>query len=155
MNKAVAKAKPAAKPDVKKTPATKQSAPAAKKVTAAKTSTKSPAKAAEPAPAPKAAAPAPDPAMPARSGRVSARLSSLTVPSMPPAVASTAAKSSFTQTMSTVLVPPPLSIKKDPKLANNWKTKPAEELSDEEVIAMPDSEYMNVKQMAYVRHKVV
>lgn len=155
MNKAVAKAKPAAKPDVKKTPATKQSAPAAKKVTAAKTSTKSPAKAAEPAPAPKAAAPTPDPAMPARSGRVSARLSSLTVPSMPPAVASTAAKSSFTQTMSTVLVPPPLSIKKDPKLANNWKTKPAEELSDEEVIAMPDSEYMNEKQMAFFRHKLV
>jgi len=151
VNKAVAKAKPAAKPEVKKTPATKQSAAAAKKVTAAK----APAKAAEPAPAPKAAAPAPDPAMPVRSGRVSARLSSLTVPSMPPAVASTAAKSSFTQTMSTVLVPPPLSIKKDPKLANNWKTKSAEELSDEEVIAMPDAEYMNEKQMAFFRHKLV
>ena len=152
MNKAVAKAKPAAKPDVKKTPAAKQAAPAAKKAA----SSKSPAKAAVPAPAPKAAAPAPDPAMPVRSGRVSARLSSLTVPSMPPAVASTAAKSSFTQTMSTVLVPPPpLSIKKDPKLANNWKTKSAEELSDDEVIAMPDSEYMNDKQMAFFRHKLV
>ena len=151
MNKAVAKAKPAAKPDVKKTPATKQPAPAAKKATAAK----SPAKVAEPAPAPQAAAPAPEPAMPVRSTRVSARLSSLTVPSMPPAVASTAAKSSFTQTMSTVLVPPPLSIKKDPKLANNWKTKSAEELTDDEVIAMPDSEYMNDKQMAFFRHKLV
>lgn len=152
MNKAVAKAKPAAKPDVKKTPAAKQSAPAAKKATASK----SPAKAAEPTPAPKAAAPVVDPSMPVRSGRVSARLSSLTVPSMPPAVASTAAKSSFTQTMSTVLVPPPpLSIKKDPKLANNWKTKSAEELSDDEVIAMPDSEYMNDKQMAFFRHKLV
>lgn len=163
MNKAVAKAKPAAKPDVKKTPAAKQSAPAAKKATAA---TKSPAKAAEPeaprkaAPAPAAPVPAPapvaDPSLPARSTRVSARLSSLTVPSMPPAVASTAAKSSFTQTMSTVLVPPPpLSVKKDPKLANNWKTKSAEELSDEEVIAMPDSEYMNEKQMAFFRNKLV
>jgi len=160
VNKAVAKAKPAAKPDVKKTPAAKQPAPAAKKAAASK----SPAKPAEPAPVRKAAAPAPaptpapaaDPGMPVRSGRVSARLSSLTVPSMPQAVASTAAKSSFTQTMSTVLVPPPpLSIKKDPKLANNWKSKPAEELSDDEVIAMPDSEYMNEKQMAFFRHKLV
>ena len=155
VNKAVAKAKPAVKPDVKKTPAAKQSAPAAKKATAAK----SPAKAPEPVAAKKevpVAAAAVDPGMPVRSGRVSARLSSLTVPSMPPTVASTAAKSSFTQTMSTVLVPPPpLAIKKDPKLANNWKTKSAEELSDDEVIAMPDSEYMNDKQMAFFRHKLV
>lgn len=159
MNKAVAKAKPAAKPEVKKTPAAKQSATtAAKKVTAAKST----AKVVEPASAPKASAavapavPVVDPTVPARSGRPSARLSSLTVPSMPPTVASTAAKSSFTQTMSTVLVPPPpLSIKKDPKLANNWKTKSVEELSDDEVIAMPDSEYMNDKQMAFFRNKLV
>jgi DnaK suppressor protein len=156
VNKAVAKAKPAAKPDVKKTPVAKQPAPAAKKATPAK----SPAKAAEPV-AVKKEAPAPAPVaadhgMPVRSGRVSARLSSLTVPSMPPTVASTAAKSSFTQTMSTVLVPPPpLAIKKDPKLANNWKTKSAEELSDDEVIAMPDTEYMNDKQMAFFRNKLV
>ncbi|EGI78042.1 RNA polymerase-binding protein DksA [Hylemonella gracilis] len=42
-------------------------------------------------------------------------------------------------------------MKKDPKLANNWKTKTAEELSDEELIAMPDSEYMNDKQLAAFR----
>ncbi|HSV61187.1 MAG TPA: RNA polymerase-binding protein DksA [Variovorax sp.] len=167
MNKVVAKAKPAAKPDVKKTPASKQAAPAAKKAAATKTPAKAAAvkHAAPPAPAPvakKAAlapVPAPavaDPSLPVRSGRVSARLSSLTVPSMPQTVASTAAKSSFTQTMSTVLVPPPpLAIKKDPKLANNWKTKSAEELSDDEVIAMPESEYMNDKQMAFFRLKLV
>ena len=178
MNKPVAKAKPATKPDVKKTPAAKQAAPAAKKVAA----TKSPAKpavaaakaeakhpsAATPVAARKTvAAPAPVPApvparvpsaslMPVRSGRVSSRLSSLTVPSMPQSVASTAAKSSFTKIMSTVLVPPPpLAVKKDPKLANNWKTKSVDELSDDEVIAMPDSEYMNDKQMAYFRLKLV
>jgi len=157
VNKAVAKAKPAAKPDVKKTPATKQPAPAAKKAAAGKAAAKPAEPPAAPKAAPAAAAPAPaDPSMPVRSTRVSARLSSLTVPSMPPTVASTAAKSSFTQTMSTVLVPPPpLAIKKDPKLANNWKTKSAEELSDDEVIAMPDSEYMNDKQMAFFRHKLV
>jgi DnaK suppressor protein len=51
--------------------------------------------------------------------------------------------------------PPPVAIKKDPKLANNWKTKSAQELSDAEVMAMPDSEYMNDKQMAFFRLKLV
>jgi len=75
---------------------------------------------------------------------------------MAQSVASTAAKSSFTQVVSTALVPPPhVAVKKDPKLANNWKTKTPEQLSDAEVMAMPDSEYMNDKQMAYFRLKLV
>jgi len=91
---------------------------------------------------------------PARGGRVS-RLSQLTVPSMPQSVASTAAKSSFVQITSNALVPPPpVAVKKDPKLANNWKSKSIEELTDAEVIAMPDSEYMNEKQMAFFRMKL-
>jgi DnaK suppressor protein len=45
--------------------------------------------------------------------------------------------------------------KKDPKLANNWKTKSAEELTDAEVLAMPDDEYMNDKQLAFFRRKLV
>jgi DnaK suppressor protein len=55
--------------------------------------------------------------------------------------------------MSQTLIAPPLpsSIKKDPKLANNWKTKPADQLSDQELMAMPDSEYMNDKQLAAFR----
>ena len=105
--------------------------------------------AAAPTPAPAPVAPAP------RVGRVS-RLSQLTVPSMAQSVASTAAKSSFTQVASTALVPPPhVALKKDPKLANNWKTKTPEQLTDAEVIAMPDAEYMNEKQMAYFRLKLV
>ncbi len=92
--------------------------------------------------------------VPARGGRVS-RLSQLTVPSMPQSIASTAAKSSFSQIVSTALVPPPpVAVKKDPKLLNNWKTKTAEQLVDAEVIAMPDSEYMNDKQMAFFRLKL-
>jgi DnaK suppressor protein len=51
--------------------------------------------------------------------------------------------------------PPVVAPKKDPKLANNWKTKSAEELSDAEVLAMPDSEYMNEKQMAFFRGKLL
>ena len=50
---------------------------------------------------------------------------------------------------------PSAAIKKDPKLANNWKTKSAEELTDPEVLAMPDAEYMNEKQMSFFRIKLV
>jgi DnaK suppressor protein len=96
-------------------------------------------------------------AEPTRSTKPSARLAQITVPSMAQSVASTAAKASYVQTMSpSVLTPPPLvAIKKDPKLANNWKAKPAEELTDAEVLAMPDSEYMNEKQMAFFRLKLM
>jgi len=44
---------------------------------------------------------------------------------------------------------------KDPKLANNWKDKPVDQLTDEEVLSMPDAEYMNDTQMAFFRHKLV
>ena len=54
-----------------------------------------------------------------------------------------------------VIAPPPhVAAKKDPKLANNWKAKAGDALSDEEVKAMPDAEYMNDKQMAFFRHKL-
>jgi DnaK suppressor protein len=51
----------------------------------------------------------------------------------------------------------PLSLvtKRDPKLANNWKTKPVEELTDADIVAMPDSEYMNDVQLAYFRLKLL
>ena len=105
--------------------------------------------------------PVPVPAAPAavaqKTGRPSSRLAQLTVPSMAQTVASTAAKASYSQSIpSPVIVPAlPSSIKKDPKLANNWKTKPVAELTDEEVIAMPDEEYMNETQMAFFRLKLV
>ena len=47
--------------------------------------------------------------------------------------------------------PLPATLKKDPKLANNWKTKSGEQLSDAELLAMPDGEYMNDKQIAAFR----
>jgi DnaK suppressor protein len=94
---------------------------------------------------------------PPRATRPSARLVQITVPSMAQSVASTAAKASYIQTPSPpVLTPPPsIPVKKDPKLANNWKTKSAAQLSDAEVLAMPDGEYMNDKQMAFFRLKLV
>lgn len=44
---------------------------------------------------------------------------------------------------------------KDKTLANNWKGKPADQLTDAELIAMPDSEYMNEVQLAAFRHRLV
>ena len=91
-----------------------------------------------------------------RPGRPSSRLASLTVPSMAQSVASTAAKASYMQLATAPLIVPPLpsATKKDPKLANNWKTKPVEQLTDAELLAMPDSEYMNDKQMGAFRLKL-
>lgn len=54
----------------------------------------------------------------------------------------------------TISAPLSLVAKRDPKLANTWKTKPVEELTDAEIVAMPDSEYMNDVQLAYFRLKL-
>ncbi|MEJ8859647.1 RNA polymerase-binding protein DksA [Variovorax robiniae] len=91
------------------------------------------------------------------SGRVASasRPAQRTVPSMAQSVASTAAKSSFTRVAPAAPVPPHVAPRKDPKLAHHWKTRTPEQLSDAEVIAMPDSEYMNDKQMAFFRLKLV
>lgn len=97
-----------------------------------------------------------DQSVPVRSGRPSSRLAQLTVPSMAQSVASTAAKASFAQDPSPQPIIPPLAsaVKKDPKLANNWKTKSVDQLVDAEVIAMSEDEYMNDTQMAYFRRKL-
>jgi DnaK suppressor protein len=146
---AAPKAKPAAKPAAKAT--AKPKAPPAKTVKANGLAG---------AALPRAMPPRPDAATlgadPARATKPSARLAQITVPSMAQSVASTAAKASYIQTMAqSVLTPPPLvAIKKDPKLANNWKSKGVEELTDAEVLAMPDEEYMNEVQMAFFRFKL-
>lgn len=181
--KPAARTKPTAKAPAKKVveakkPATppaavakKPAAPVTKPVSKTPVKAVAPAKKA-PVPAKKAAAVKPTPVvaaevkpavaapsasdLPVRSSRPSARLAQITVPSMPQAVASTAAKASFLPSMSTTVMPAPAAtVKKDPKLANNWKNKPVEQLTDAEVLAMPDSEYMNDAQMAFFRLKLV
>ena len=49
---------------------------------------------------------------------------------------------------------PRVAAKGDPKLVNAWKTKSGAELTDAEVLAMPDSEYMNAKQVEFFRVKL-
>jgi DnaK suppressor protein len=44
--------------------------------------------------------------------------------------------------------------KSDPKLANAWKSKAGRELTESELLAMPDSEYMNDKQLEFFRVKL-
>lgn len=169
ISKAKAAAAPAAKPAAGKAVATK--AVPAKAVKAAVPSPVPPAKKATVKPTPAvSAAPAPTttpvvvrPAVAvtpssSRGGRSGAPTTTVAAPA--PAVASSAAKASYTMPSAFAPLPPasvphPVPVKKDPKLANNWKTKSAEELADAEVLAMPDSEYMNDKQMAFFRLKLV
>lgn len=56
--------------------------------------------------------------------------------------------------MTTISAPLSQVARRDPKLADNWKNKPVEALNDAEVVAMPDSEYMNDTQLAYFRIKL-
>ena len=44
--------------------------------------------------------------------------------------------------------------KADPKLANAWKSKAGRDLTDDEIQAMPEAEYMNDKQLEFFRTKL-
>ena len=166
--KVVAKVAPkvAPKPIAKPTAKAAVKAPAVVKPAAKPAKAEKPVKAEKPAKAdktpavvaaPVAAAPVASGDVPARAVRPSARLAQITVPSMAQSVASTAAKASYLQNMPTqVLTPPPfVAVKKDPKLANNWKTKKPDQLTDAEVMAMSDNDYMNDAQLAFFRLKLV
>jgi DnaK suppressor protein len=147
-------AKPAVKPAVKvpaKTPVKPVNKTPAKQAAATKVAVKS---AAPLAPAkPVVTPPAPPPKTKAGSRVVPSY--SPSAANMSPHGGNTAAKASFTMSAPVLAPPPQLVVKKDPKLAANWKSKSAEQLSDQEVIAMPDSEYMNAKQLAFFRLKLV
>ena len=66
-----------------------------------------------------------------------------------------AAKATFTHTKVREMTPiVPAVVKKDPRLVHHWKTRSVEELTDADVLAMPDSEYMNEVQLAYFKRKL-
>lgn len=46
------------------------------------------------------------------------------------------------------------AVKVDPKIANAWKTKAGRDLTDAELLAMPDSEYMKEKQLEFFKAKL-
>lgn len=49
---------------------------------------------------------------------------------------------------------PKPTVKADPKTANAWKTKAGRELTEPELLAMPDTEYMNDKQLDFFRARL-
>ena len=108
--------------------------------------------AAVPAPAPTpAAAVATKPA-----GKSATRSSSRGIPPVAPA---SPPSNRFTDRFAParqVRPPDPIEVQKssykaDPKLVNAWKTKPGRDLTVPELLAMPDSEYMNDKQVDFFR----
>lgn len=157
------KAVPAKKTPVAKKPLT------AKKTVSAKPASKPVTSAAKSSPT-KAKAPAP-PAKPTPSTAPRADSSTLdtakkspraakAMSMMPPppglSVASTMAKASYGPiSIPTLPAVVPMIPIKNPKLANNWKAKTAASITDEEVLAMPDEQYMNALQMAFFRLKLV
>ena len=161
--KVVAKKAPTKKVVAKKVPAKKAPAPKAKapakKVEAPKKSaaTKVAAKPVVPAPMVHVIPiiPGYTPVVHKKNSRA-AKMAALVPPPPTQVLASTAAKNSFmpilNQTATTII---PVIPKKDAKLVNNWKTKTADQLTDAEVIAMPDDEYMSDLQMAFFRIKLV
>jgi DnaK suppressor protein len=150
VSKPVAKttAKPVVKPAAKPAPAAK--APAAKPVAKAQ--------AVKAAPAPVvAAAPAKPVVVPAPFKPKSSKFGLNSPANIAPKAmeVSTAAKTHFTMSSPVLAPPPQVAVKKDAKLVNNWKTKTAAQLSDQEAIAMPDAEYMKPLQLAFFRLKLV
>jgi DnaK suppressor protein len=163
-------AKPAPKTPVKPVAKAPSSQPAAKAPAKAVTPTSKslpkavapPVAASSPAPAAKRAAAAPAPIVveptPRPLGKRAAKkvmMEQMTQAAVVPTHAPDAAKATFFTMNERVMTPPvPSSIQKDPKRANNWKTLSLEQLTDQDVQAMPDSEYMNDVQLAFFRRKL-
>ena len=126
------------------------------KATPAKTPTAAPSPAPAPAaPAPKPAGKAAKAAAPSRSGVVKPGPTPANAPPPAPTPAGIRFMDRFAPPKH-VKSPEPIEVQKtthkaDPKLANAWKTKPGREMSEPELLAMPDGEYMNDKQMDFFR----
>ncbi len=143
---------------------------AAKASPAAKTPAKTPVKAAAapataPATAVAATAAAPAAAKPASSKSSKASAKARALPETPAQVPSTAlsgGSNRFTDRFAPSppsKLPDPIEVQKnaykaDPKLVNAWKTKAGKDLTEAELLAMPDSEYMNDKQLEFFRARL-
>ncbi|RRS04177.1 RNA polymerase-binding protein DksA [Aquabacterium soli] len=113
----------------------------------AKTATKAPAK----TPATAKAAPKTDPsstAPAAKAGKPASRPAATAAQASAPSAESAVSASKVSQNM------PTTATKVDSKLANAWKTKSGRELTDAELLAMPDSEYMSDKQQEAFRTRL-
>lgn len=149
--KPAAKAPPKPAPKPASPPVSKAPAPAPAKAPIAKAPVapvKASSKTPPPAAVPKAAAagksapaaPPPQPAPAPLANRFTDRFAPAAKPAARP----------MTETAE---LPKPVQ-KVDPKLANAWKSKPGRELTEPELLAMPESEYMNDKQLDFFRARL-
>lgn len=171
-----ASAKAPAKTPVKTPVKTAKASPVNPKAKLAKSATAKPAKAVTPA-SKAAAQPAPKPVVVAKTAQVKTKAADSKAPKSTKAAPATkapvvpkpvsAALSSARQTPAPAPVyrssrpEPPIqmsqtatAVKIDPKIANAWKTKAGRDLTDAELLAMPDSEYMNEKQLEFFKAKL-
>jgi DnaK suppressor protein len=90
--------------------------------------------------------------------------STLPTPSNKPQASPAATSSRFTERFAPPrppqrVLPEPVepvrpAYKADPRLANAWKSKAGRDLSEDELLAMPDGEYMNDKQLEFFRTRL-
>jgi len=156
-------AKTVAKPPVgKKAPAAAKSVPAPTPAAKAAPAVAAAAKTLPPAPTPAAGAPIgfPPGVVPRKPGRGTPKYFVAPVQApLPPPTSRFADRFAPprppTRQMKTEEVDTPRERQKaDPKLANAWKSKSGRDLIDAEVLAMPDSEYMNDKQIEFFKTKL-
>jgi DnaK suppressor protein len=144
------------------------SKPTAKAAAASKTPAKTASKAAPAKPAAKTAtkaAPTPSKPAPATTKAASpAAKAPSSAPAPSPSAAPVPASNRFTDRFAPAAQPAaPMTPtaehhkpahKPDPKLANAWKNKAGRELTEAELLAMPDAEYMNDKQLDFFRARL-
>ena len=161
--KPAAKAAPAAKPSSPPKPAAKPVAPTkpVAKAAPAPVPVKTPAvtKPVVPAPAPVVAAKPVKVPQPKLSAAARASAAASTPAPVPPATSRFADRFAPprppTRQMNSLLIDiTKTAHKADPKLANAWKTKAGRDLSEAEILAMPEGEYMNEKQLEFFRVKL-
>jgi DnaK suppressor protein len=140
-----AAAKPTHAPEKKKSPVTAPNPTSSKTASAAATPpVASPLVAAAPAPARRGAKVVAPPPAQAPLPLPTSRFADRFAPPRPP-----------TRQMNNLGLdtPKPTQIA-DPKLVNAWKTKAGKDLTDAEVLAMPEKEYMNEKQLEFFRARL-
>ncbi|MEO8299691.1 MAG: RNA polymerase-binding protein DksA [Burkholderiales bacterium] len=101
--------------------------------------------------------PAPKPAPPKRASKAKASAPPVAaVPPPPPPVVDPGKPTPHAKPHRSMSITdtPRSTVKPDPKLAQAWKTKTGRELTDAELLAMPDSEYMSEQQLEAFRARL-
>nr|WP_298835500.1 RNA polymerase-binding protein DksA [uncultured Piscinibacter sp.] len=155
----------AATPAKKTAPAKAPAKSASAKAAPLKAPPQAPAPAAKAAAAPAPKPVTPPPAVPAPTKPMATSRSSRAAPPPPVSAPLPPATSRFADRFAPPRPPtrqmnnlgldiPKPTQKSDPRLANAWKAKAGRELTEAELLAMPESEYMNDKQLEFFRHKL-